>query len=176
MPHHQPARVPSRLAVGVGLVAAALMTAGLQGPAYAQTGSPVTPSDKTAPALTITAPASDAAGVPVTGTVMVMFTEPVQGVDDRSFTLRGTGAAADVAAAVSYDDSTWIATLDPKADLSADTRYTVTLTGGASAIRDVAGNPLLNVSFTFTTGASVPAAPSPAPALPVPAIPAPGAR
>jgi hypothetical protein len=174
MPHHEPARVPSRLAVG--LVAAALMTAGLQSPAYAQTGTPVTPPDKTAPALTVTAPASDAAGVPVNGTVMVMFTEPVQGVDDRSFTLRGAGAAADVSAAVSYDDSTWIATLDPKADLSADTSYTVTLTGGASAIRDVAGNPLLNVSFAFTTGASVPAAPSPAPALPVPAIPAPGAR
>jgi hypothetical protein len=171
MPQDQSSRTPSRLAVGVTSVAAALLMAGAQTPAYA-----APPADKTAPALTITAPASDAAGVPVSGTVMVMFTEPVQGVDDRSFTLRGAGAAADVAAAVSYDDSTWIATLDPKADLSADTRYTVTLTGGASAIRDVAGNPLLNVSFTFTTGASVPAAPSPAPALPVPAVPAPGAR
>jgi len=171
MPQDQSSRTPSCLAVGVTSVAAALLMAGAQAPAYA-----APPADKTAPALTITAPASDAAGVPVTGTVMVMFTEPLRGVDDRSFTLRGAGAAADVAAAVSYDDSTWIATLDPKADLSAGTRYTVTLTGGASAIRDVAGNPLLHVSFTFTTGASVPAAPSPAPALPVPAIPGPGAR
>ena len=176
MPQDQSSRTPSRLAVGVGLVAAALMTAGLQSPAYAETGTPVTPPDKAAPALTITAPASDAVGVPVAGTVMVMFTEPVQGVDDRSFTLRGAGAAADVAAAVSYDDSTWIATLDPKADLSADTRYTVTLSSGASAIRDVAGNPLLNVSFAFTTGTPVPPAPSEAPGLPAPTLPALGTR
>ena len=37
-------------------------------------------------------------------------------------------------------------------DLTARTRYTVVLTGGAGAIRDAAGNPLVTTSRSFTTG------------------------
>ena len=35
-----------------------------------------------------------------------------------------------------------------------NTPYTATLTGGASAIRDAANNPLATVSWTFTTAAA----------------------
>ena len=42
--------------------------------------------------------------------------------------------------------------MNPTATLAADTRYTATLTGGAAAIRDAAGNPLATTSWTFTTG------------------------
>jgi hypothetical protein len=36
--------------------------------------------------------------------------------------------------------------------LAARTRFTVTLTGGTSGIRDTAGNSLTTVTWTFTTG------------------------
>jgi hypothetical protein len=168
MPYDRSVRTPSRLAVGATLLATALMTAGTQNLAQA-----APPADTVAPTTTVMAPAADAVGVPVAGTVMVTFSEQVQGVGGTSFTLRAAGAPEDVAAEVSYDDTTRIATLDPSADLAADTKYTVTLAGGASAIRDAAGNPLLNVSWTFTTTAPVPPVPSPAPVVPAPTLPAP---
>jgi hypothetical protein len=168
MPYNRSVRIPSRLAVGVTLTATALVAA--VGTAHAQDA---TPADTIAPTTTIMAPAADAVGIPVGGTVMVTFSEPVQGVAGTSFTLRAAGAAADVAAEVSYDDTTRIATLDPSEDLAADTAYTVTLTGGASEIRDAAGNPLLNVSWTFTTSAPVAPLPSPPPVVPAPTLPAP---
>ncbi len=37
--------------------------------------------------------------------------------------------------------------------LAPNTRYTVTLTGGATAIRDTAGAALSTMSWSFTTGA-----------------------
>ena len=57
-----------------------------------------------------------------------------------------------MAAAVSYNATTRVVTLDPDANLQADTRYTVTLTGGSSGISDLAGNPLVTVAWSFTTG------------------------
>jgi hypothetical protein len=44
----------------------------------------------------------------------------------------------------------WI--LNPNATLAANTKFTVTLTGGAASIRDIAGNPLTTATWTFTTG------------------------
>ncbi|NKX49466.1 Ig-like domain-containing protein, partial [Arthrobacter deserti] len=44
----------------------------------------------------------------------------------------------------------WI--LNPKSSLAANTKYTVTLTGGSTAIRGGAGNPFKTGSWSFTTG------------------------
>jgi hypothetical protein len=90
--------------------------------------------------------------------VTATFSEAVQGVDGSTFVLRG-GAGAAVPAAVTYDAGTRVATLDPTADLAAGTRYTATLTGGPTAVRDVANNPLADVTWSFTTAAA--AAPVP---------------
>ena len=54
---------------------------------------------------------------------------------------------------MSYDAGTRVATLNPTARLAANTRYTVSLFGGASAIRDAAGNPLAFTTWTFVTAA-----------------------
>jgi hypothetical protein len=54
-------------------------------------------------------------------------------------------------ATVTYDAATRTVCLDPSASLARGGRYTVTLTGGASAIRDRAGNPLTMTRWTFTT-------------------------
>jgi Bacterial Ig-like domain len=58
-----------------------------------------------------------------------------------------------VAPAVAYNATTRVATLNPTVVLLANTTYTVRLIGGASEIRDLAGNPLTDVTWSFTTGA-----------------------
>ncbi|MGY5894919.1 Ig-like domain-containing protein, partial [Blastococcus deserti] len=76
-----------------------------------------------------------------------------------------TAGGAAVGAAVAYDSTTRIATLDPSAELAANTQYTATLSSG---ITDAAGNPLAPVSWSFTTAAATSSGPvvtnrSPAP-------------
>ncbi|HET6240654.1 MAG TPA: Ig-like domain-containing protein, partial [Arthrobacter sp.] len=76
-------------------------------------------------------------------------------VSGTTFTLRtapATGTGTAVAGAVTYNATTRVATLNPAANLAADTRYTATLTGGAAAIRDAAGNTLATSTWSFTTG------------------------
>jgi subtilisin-like proprotein convertase family protein len=53
---------------------------------------------------------------------------------------------------VSYDAATRVATLKPTAALTALTTYTVTIAGGSSGVKDIAGNPLASsVVWSFTT-------------------------
>jgi hypothetical protein len=56
-----------------------------------------------------------------------------------------------VPAAVSFNSSTHTVTLNPTPNLGHRARYTVTLIGGAAAIRDGAGNPLATRIWSFTT-------------------------
>jgi Bacterial Ig-like domain/Protein of unknown function (DUF1565) len=118
------------------------------------TPAPPPSTDTTAPTVTARTPAVGATGVAAGTAVTATLSEPVQGVDATTFTLRAAGATAAVAATVGYDAATRVATLTPTAALAAGTTYTATLTGGASAIRDVANNPLATVSWTFTTAAA----------------------
>ncbi len=108
----------------------------------------VTPRTETvAPTVTARTPGVDARSVSQTGNVTATFSEAVTGVGATTFTLRqGTTA---VAAAVTYNATTRVATLDPTATLTADRTYTVTLTSG---IRDAAGNPLAATTWTFVSG------------------------
>ena len=109
--------------------------------------------DTAAPTVTARTPASGATGSNTTGNVTATFNEAVQGVSGTSFTLQNAAGTA-IPAAVTYNATTRVATLDPTASLSANTSYTATLTGGATAIRDAAGNELAPTSWSFTTGAA----------------------
>jgi hypothetical protein len=88
-----------------------------------------------------------AAGTNVTAT----FSAAVQGVTSGTFVLKNA-AGTTIPATVTYNASTRTATLDPAASLATDTRYTATLAGGTSAIRDSAGTPLASTSWSFLTG------------------------
>jgi hypothetical protein len=112
--------------------------------------TPLSGGDITAPTVTARTPAANAPGVSVGSNVTATFSEPVQGVSGSTFTLR-TSAGASVSASVSYNTTTRVATLDPTANLATSTTYTATLTGGSTAIRDIAGNPLVTTSWSFTT-------------------------
>ncbi len=112
----------------------------------------VTVSDDPAPAVTGRTPAADARSQPGAVTLTATFSEAVTGVSGASFELRRVGGEAAVAAAVRYDAATRRATLDPSTALAADTLYEATLTGGASAIRDLAGGALATTRWRFLTG------------------------
>jgi hypothetical protein len=104
------------------------------------------------PRVTTKTPASGATGVSLTVNVTAKFQEQVSGVSATTFTLRNMATGAAVAAVVSRNGTTnqWI--LDPTASLAPGTVYTVTVTGGPTAITDLAGNPLTSTSWSFTTG------------------------
>lgn len=109
--------------------------------------------DGTAPSVTARTPAANAMSVPVANSVTATFSEAVTGAGGAA--LSGTNArinnaatGAAVAAAVSYNTTTRVVTVDPSANLAADTRYTVTLSG----VRDAAGNVMANTTWSFTSG------------------------
>jgi hypothetical protein len=102
-------------------------------------------------------PSSGATGVSRTANITATFSEAVTNVVATSgstpgtFTLK-TSSGAEVTATVRRNGTTnqWI--LDPSSTLASRTTYTATLIGGASGIKDAAGNPLAtNVTWTFRT-------------------------
>lgn len=105
------------------------------------------------PWLTAKSPGSGATSVARTANVLTTYSESVNGVSSSTFTLRNTATGAAITVVVSRNGTTnqWI--LNPRDTLTANTRYTVTVTGGPAAIRDVAGNPMTTRSWAFTTGA-----------------------
>jgi methionine-rich copper-binding protein CopC len=111
-------------------------------------------ADTAAPTVTARTPATNATGVAIGGAVTATFSEPVQGASPTTFRLRRTGTSTDVAAAVTFDATTRVATLKPNAPLGANAQYTATLTGSTTGIKDMANNPLTSVSWIFTTGAA----------------------
>ncbi|MHA7209423.1 Ig-like domain-containing protein [Arthrobacter sp. MDT1-65] len=131
------------------------------------TNTAVEPEDTSAPTVTTRTPGADAEGVAAGSDITAAFSEVVTGVTGTTVGLRA-GTAAEVAAGVTYDPATGVATLDPTADLAAGTRYTVSLTAG---ITDAAGNALAPVSWSFTTATATAPAPVVVPAEP-PVVPA----
>jgi hypothetical protein len=118
---------------------------------------PAPPADTAAPTVTAQSPAGNATGVPVGNNVAATLSEAVQQVNGSTFTLKvgaAASTAANIAAVVTYNATTRVATLDPSANLAANTQYTATLIGGASGIKDTAGNPLSTVTWSFTTVAA----------------------
>jgi Bacterial Ig-like domain/Glycosyl hydrolases family 16 len=121
---------------------------------YAAAGTP-NPGDTTAPTVMSTSPASGATAVAVAANVTGTFSEAMDAstVTPATFTLTaGTGTT--VPAAVTYNSTDKVATLNPGADLAAGTTYTATIKGGTSGVKDAAGNALAaDRTWTFTTAA-----------------------
>jgi hypothetical protein len=101
------------------------------------------------PAVSTKTPATNAVGVSRTANITATLSETATGVSSTTFRLTSAVAGATVAAAVSYNPLTRVATLNPTATLAANTKYTATLTG---SIKDAAGNPLTTTTWSFTTG------------------------
>ena len=104
--------------------------------------------DDEPPMLVSSMPLDTATMVPVGSTIVVVFSEPVAGVDTTSFTVAqgATGITGTINANV--DQVTY--TFTPSAALPAASVITVTL---SSAIKDLSAqaNPLAPTTFSFTT-------------------------
>jgi YVTN family beta-propeller protein len=117
--------------------------------------------DTTPPTVTARTPASGATGVAAGTTITATFNEPMDAatIGTTTFELRDPANAL-VAASVSYNTGTRVATLTPSAALAASTTYTATVRGGASGVKDAAGNPLAaNSTWSFTTAAAIDSTP-----------------
>ena len=105
------------------------------------------PADTTPPTVTGRTPAAGATGVSTGSTVTATFSEPLQS-GTAVVSLTGAGGAA-VTGTTGYDTATRTATFTPAAALAGTTTYTV----GVSGAKDVAGNVISPVTWTFTTAA-----------------------
>ncbi|GAA4093679.1 peroxidase family protein [Nocardioides kongjuensis] len=119
------------------------------GPNSAPSNAVTVQADTTPPTVTARNPGINAVNVPIATTVTATFSEPVTGVSGTTVRLRNTATGTNVTASVTMTGNT--VTLTPSAALANNTQYTVTLTGGATAIRDLAGNPLATTSWSFRT-------------------------
>ncbi len=116
-------------------------------------------ADTTAPTVTSVSPSEGATNVAANSNVEATFSEKMDSatINGTNFTLKqGTTS---VATSVTYNANDKKATLDPSADLAANTTYTAQVTTGA---KDLAGNALdqdsgtsgnQSKSWTFTTAA-----------------------
>ena len=89
-------------------------------------------TDLQPPTIVSRSPASAATGVSTQASVLVTFDEPIA---PTTLTLSLRAGTTAIAAAISYNDATRTATLDPTADLAGNTLHTVDVRA-----RDVAGN------------------------------------
>jgi hypothetical protein len=99
----------------------------------------------TAPTVASVTPAEGATGVLISADVKATFSEAMDEASVEApgnFTLTKQGSTTPIDAAVSYDDASKVATLDPSADLDQEATYTATIKGGTNGVKDAAGNPL----------------------------------
>lgn len=113
--------------------------------------------DTTPPTVTLVNPANLATLVCINKTINATFSEPMDSATvttTGNFTLAPTATpGALVNGVVAYDAQSNIATFNPTANLTASTNYTATIKGGASGVKDLAGNALaVDKVWTFTTG------------------------
>jgi hypothetical protein len=121
-------------------------------------------ADTTAPTITARVPAVSATGVSRTAPVTVTFSEAMDAatINTNSIELRTSGGAL-VTSTLSYNATTFVATLTPSATLAASTTYTVNVKGGSTdpRVKDTAGNALAATSsWNFTTAAADTTAPT----------------
>lgn len=111
----------------------------------AQTAA-VGPRDSTPPTVVSTIPAASSFGFAQTANVNATFSEPVTGVSGTTFMLKQ--GSTSVPAAVTYNSTSRVATLNPTSTLAADKLYTATISG----VKDAAGNTMTAKTWSFTTG------------------------
>ncbi len=104
-----------------------------------------------APTITTRTPAAGATAVGRLVSPTATFSEAIIGFTATSVTVTRPGST--IAATLSFNATTRVLTINPNATLLANTTYTVTITGGTGAVRDLVGNPVVTRSWSYTTGA-----------------------
>ncbi len=110
----------------------------------------------TPPTVVTVTPANGATGQALTANTTATFSEAMNPatLTTTTVTLVPQGSTTPVPASVSYNAGTNTVTLDPGANLVANTMYTATIKGGSSGAKDAAGNALAaDKVWTFSTSA-----------------------
>jgi len=117
----------------------------------------VAPPDTTPPAITARAPVPGATEVSPFTNVTASFNEALDPATVTANSVELRDPLGDlVNRSVSYVAATRTVVLDPTPRLTDATLYTATIRGGASGVKDIAGNPLASdMSWSFTTALPV---------------------
>jgi hypothetical protein len=111
------------------------------------------PADTTAPTVTAFNPVNGSTSVPTGSAASVTFSEAMNAstINTSTVFLRNSSNVV-VAASVAYNATTNTATITPTSALANSTTYTIVVQGGASGVKDAAGNALAAVATSsFTT-------------------------
>ncbi|MCU1328810.1 MAG: hypothetical protein JWN34_4180 [Bryobacterales bacterium] len=111
------------------------------------------------PAVASTTPGSGAAGVPLNTAVTASFVSAVDAatVTPATLTLVRQGTTTLLGGTVTWDATKNTAKLQPTAALLAGVTYVATVKGGASGVKDTAGNAMVaDQTWTFTTVTGAP--------------------
>ena len=109
--------------------------------------------DVTPPMVVSVSPANGLAGVDIGTKVSAIFSEALDPatLSDSTFELRDSGNNL-IPGTVTFNGVTITAVLSPTASLADSMSFTATVKGGATGVKDIAGNPLANnVIWSFTT-------------------------
>jgi Ca2+-binding RTX toxin-like protein/methionine-rich copper-binding protein CopC len=103
--------------------------------------------------VTARTPAAGATRVNLSANVTATFNRPVQGASTTTVRLVNTrtGNAVNARVTVNTGGNGRVITLNPNANLARNTVFRVTLTGGASGIRDLSNVPFAGDTWTFRT-------------------------
>jgi hypothetical protein len=122
--------------------------------------------DTTPPTVTAISPNNGAATVSPTANVTATFSEVMNASTISTSTIELTGAGVGtVPAAVTYDATNRVATLNPTSNLVGGVAYTARVRSGAAGVKDAAQNPLaVDRVWTFTIETTPPTVTSTLPA------------
>jgi hypothetical protein len=113
-------------------------------------------ADATPPTITAFNPAGGSSNVPTSATATVTFSEALDPatVNGSSVQLRNAASGAAIASTLSYAAGGTVVTLSPTSPLSQSTNYLIVVQGGASGVKDSAGNALASTATSsFATAA-----------------------
>lgn len=116
------------------------------------------PGDTTPPSVVGFSPAAGATGVATSLAASITFSEAMAAATINSSTVQLLDGSSVVSASMSYNAGANTVTLTPAAALANSTTYTILVKGGASGVKDLAGNAALTdatSSFTTVAGAAV---------------------
>jgi hypothetical protein len=113
------------------------------------------PVDSTPPTVANTSPAGGAANVATSNAITIAFSEALNASTVTSSTVQLLDGATPVAASVTYNAANNTVTITPNAALANSKTYTISILGGASGVKDAAGNALAQTfTSSFTTAAA----------------------
>lgn len=124
-------------------------------PIFTEGGSQPGDPDTTAPTVTGNTPLANASNVATSTSVSAVFNEAIDASTVNGSTIQLSQNGTLVPGDVTYTPESRTASLSPGATLATSTVYTATVKGGASGVKDIAGNALAaDYTWTFTTAAA----------------------